>query len=142
MIKGDALLQISIKDVRGNGGRVDISYIYSRPAHHEDQLHPPDRKLQQAADILETFFEETRKIGDLEQPFQDAFDGDQMRGDRMLHWLMRDIVLPLDDLTNVAKKGNILMGDAAHATPIRRRRWEFCYHGCGCISGVDFESGR
>ncbi len=36
----------------------------------------------------------------------------------MLHWLLRDIILPLDDLTNVAKKGIILMEDAAHSTPI------------------------
>jgi hypothetical protein len=69
MRKGDALLQISINDMRGIGARVDISYIYSRSAHHDDQLHRPDRKLQQAADISETFFEETCKLGDVEQSF-------------------------------------------------------------------------
>jgi len=115
---GDVLLQISINDVRNAGEGVDISYIYSRPAHPDDQLHRPDREQQQAAEISELFFAEASKLGELEQPFKDAFDVQRMRGDRMLHWLMRDILLPLDQLTNLAERGVLLIGDAAHATPI------------------------
>jgi 2-polyprenyl-6-methoxyphenol hydroxylase-like FAD-dependent oxidoreductase len=54
----------------------------------------------------------------LEDPIKDAFDGDKMRGDRILHWLMRDILVPSDDLKSFAKRGIVLIGDAAHATSI------------------------
>ena len=116
--KGDILLQISINDVRKPGEGVDISYIYSRPASQDDQLHRPDRAQQQAANISELFFGEVSKLGELEQPFKDAFDVQKMRGDRILHWLMREILLPLEELKNLAEKGFLLIGDAAHATPI------------------------
>jgi 2-polyprenyl-6-methoxyphenol hydroxylase-like FAD-dependent oxidoreductase len=112
------LVQISINDRRKVRDGVDISYIYSRPAHQYDQLHQPDRDLHQATNISELFFAEASKLQDLEEPFQDALDGEKMRGDRILHWLMRDILVPLDDLKSLAKSGVLLVGDAAHATPI------------------------
>jgi hypothetical protein len=34
-----------------------------------------------------------------------------MRGDRILHWLMKDILVPLDDLTMFAEKGVLLIRD-------------------------------
>jgi 2-polyprenyl-6-methoxyphenol hydroxylase-like FAD-dependent oxidoreductase len=116
--KGDVLLQISINDRGKNEVGVDISYIYSHPAHQDDQLHQPVRELQQAVDISEPFFAETSRLQELEDPIKDAFDGDKMRGDRILHWLMRDILVPSDDLKGFAERGIVLIGDAAHATPI------------------------
>ncbi|KAE9381675.1 FAD/NAD(P)-binding domain-containing protein [Stipitochalara longipes BDJ] len=115
--KGDVLLQISMDDVRENEG-IDISYIYSRPAHEDDRLHRPDRYLRQAADISKLFFAEGFKLNGLEQPFDAAFDGEKMKRDRILHWLMRNILLPLGGLKNLAERGILLMGDVAHATPI------------------------
>jgi 2-polyprenyl-6-methoxyphenol hydroxylase-like FAD-dependent oxidoreductase len=116
MKKGAALLQISINDLSTEG--TDISYIYSRPAHLDDQLHRPGRELKEATDISEIFFAEVIKLPELKQPFEDAFDEKKMRGDRILHWLMRDILLPLDDLTRLSTTGILLIGDAAHALPI------------------------
>ena len=116
--KGDALLQISINDRGKTEVGVDISYIYSHPAHQDDQLHQPARELQQAADFSEPFFSEASKLQELEDPIKDAFDADKMRGDRILHWLMRDILVPSDDLKSFAERGIVLIGDAAHATPI------------------------
>ncbi|KAH8814054.1 hypothetical protein F5882DRAFT_485456 [Hyaloscypha sp. PMI_1271] len=116
--KGDALLQILINDRGKNEVGVDISYIYSRPAHQDDQLHQPARELQQAADFSELFFSEASKLQELEDPIKDTFDVDKMRGDRILHWLMRDILVPSDDLKSFAERGIVLIGDAAHATPI------------------------
>ena len=84
---------------------MDISYIHSHPAHQDDQLHLPVRELQQAADISELFFAETPKLQELEGPIKDAFDGHKMRGDRILHWLMRDILIPSDDLKSLAERG-------------------------------------
>jgi monooxygenase len=115
--KGDILLQLSINDRGDYGDGVDISYIYSRPAQQDDQLHQPKRQLQQAANIAKGFFAEVSKL-ELEQPFKDTFDVEKMRSDRILHWLMRDILVPLDDLEALADQGVLLIGDAPHATPI------------------------
>lgn len=115
--KGDALLQLSINDRGKNGDGVDISYIYSRPAHQDDQLHRPNRELQQAANISELFFAEISRL-EMEQPFKDAFDGEKIRRDRILHWLMRDILVPRDDLKSLADRGIMFIGDAAHTMPI------------------------
>jgi 2-polyprenyl-6-methoxyphenol hydroxylase-like FAD-dependent oxidoreductase len=35
-----------------------------------------------------------------------------------LHWLMRDILVPLDNLKSLVEKGVFMIGDAGHATPI------------------------
>jgi len=118
MRDGNTLLQISINDVRERGDEVNISYIYSRRARQDDQLHRPERTLQESSDISELFFAEVSTLPELEQPFKDAFDEEKMRGDRILHWLMRDILVPLGDLKSLAEKGVIAIGDAAHATPI------------------------
>ncbi|PMD25117.1 FAD/NAD(P)-binding domain-containing protein [Hyaloscypha hepaticicola] len=101
MRDGNNLLQISTNDVRERGDGVNISYIYSRQARQDDQLHRPERTLQES-----------------EQPFKDAFDVEKMRRDRILHWLMTDILVPLGDLKILAEKGVIAIGDAVHATPI------------------------
>jgi 2-polyprenyl-6-methoxyphenol hydroxylase-like FAD-dependent oxidoreductase len=61
---------------------------------------------------------EVGKLPELEHPFSDAFDVEYMRGDRILHWLMRDTLVPLDDLTRLAERRILLIGDAAHAMPI------------------------
>jgi 2-polyprenyl-6-methoxyphenol hydroxylase-like FAD-dependent oxidoreductase len=118
MRDGNILLQISINDVRERGDGVDVSYIYSRRARQDDQLHRPERTLQGSGDISEIFFAEAFALPELEQPFKDAFDGEIMRGDRILHWLMRDILVPLVDLKSLAEKRVLAIGDAAHTTPI------------------------
>jgi len=120
--QGDTLLQISINDYVQDSEAVDISYIYSRPSHSnsEDPLHRPDRALNQASDISEAFFAEVSKLRDLEQPFKDAFDEENVRKGRTLHWLMRDVLVEKDELVRLASqgKGVYFIGDAAHALPI------------------------
>lgn len=118
MRDGNTLLQISTNDVRERGDGVNISYIYSRQARQDDQLHRPERTLQESGDISELFFAEVSTLPKLEQPFKDAFDVEKMRRDRILHWLMRVILVPLGDLKTLAEKGVIAIGDAVHATPI------------------------
>jgi flavin-dependent dehydrogenase len=74
--------------------------------------------LEESGDISELFFAEVSTLPKLEQPFKDAFDVEKMRRDRILHWLMRDILVPLGDLKTLAEKGVIAIGDAVHPTPI------------------------
>ena len=54
----------------------------------------------------------------LAQPFADIFDPESLRNERILHWLMRSILVPMPELTSVAEKGIWLVGDSAHAEQI------------------------
>jgi hypothetical protein len=93
MTKGDIFLQVSVNDSGTGKGRegVDISWIYFRPAREEiDNLCNPNRELGQSKYIEEESFKELKQIRELEGPFEDALDVEKVRGDRMLHWLMRD----------------------------------------------------
>lgn len=116
--KGGILLQIQINDFHLESEAVDISYIYSRPAKDEDQLHRPDRQTNEAENITEALFTEIEALGNLEAPFKETFMVEKMRDERILHWLMRDLVVPLEDLSMLAGEGVLLVGDSAHAMPI------------------------
>lgn len=112
------MLQIQVNDFHLEPEAVDISYIYSRPAKDQDQLHRPDRHTNEAENITEALFTEIEALGNVESPFKEMFVVDKMRDDRILHWLMRDIVVPLGDLSMLASEGVLLVGDSAHAMPI------------------------
>lgn len=119
----DPRLEITINDHLANGD-VSISYIYSRAARSggtSDPLHNPDRPVAGATDIPEEFFEELETFVNerkIDQPFCDAFDVEQIRTERLLHWLMRTILVPEADLLRLLKHGIVMIGDSAHATPI------------------------
>ncbi|KAH7417297.1 hypothetical protein BKA64DRAFT_739837 [Cadophora sp. MPI-SDFR-AT-0126] len=119
---GETLLRIYINDYVQDSEAVDISYIYSRPSPSgsDDPLHRPDRAPNQATEISEAFFAEVSKLQNLEQPFKDAFDQENVRKGRTLHWLMRDVLVPREELLRLADAGRgvILIGDAAHALPV------------------------
>jgi 2-polyprenyl-6-methoxyphenol hydroxylase-like FAD-dependent oxidoreductase len=57
-------------------------------------------------------------LGGLETPFKDAFDAKKMRDDRMLHWLMRSSLLAEEKVVEMAERGYVHLGDAAHTHPI------------------------
>jgi len=116
--EGDVVLQITINDFKEDSKGVNISYIYSRPSRSNDYLHRPGRELGESTKISDLFYEEVSKLEGLEQPFKEASNGEKMKRDRVLHWLMRDILLPLDEVIALAKKGIMLLGDSAHALPI------------------------
>jgi flavin-dependent dehydrogenase len=54
----------------------------------------------------------------LEGPFLSAFAPQIVRGDKVLHWLMRTALLSRTDLSSLASQGIVVIGDSAHATPI------------------------
>lgn len=115
--KGEILLEISVNDI--SGSHVDLSYTYSRPAKENiDPLHKPDRTIPGATDIPEEFYEELAALQDLKLPFKVIFDAEAVRGDRVLHWLMRTLMPDPSEAQRLAKHDVVLIGDAAHATPI------------------------
>jgi 2-polyprenyl-6-methoxyphenol hydroxylase-like FAD-dependent oxidoreductase len=63
-------------------------------------------------------FDELGSLQNLAPPFSDLFDPSKVRDDRLLHWLMRTVVLEKRDIEGLASQGIVLIGDAAHATPI------------------------
>ena len=114
---GDILLEISVNDI--SESHVDLGYTYSRLAkENNDPLHKPDRLILHAIDIPEEFYEELGALQDLEPPFKAIFDAEKVRGDRVLHWLMRTLMPDAGEAQRLAKHDVILIGDAVHATPI------------------------
>lgn len=115
---GDALLCISINERKKD--QVNISWTYSRPPRGEDDaLHRPGRANADAERIPEAFFQEIGALENLQQPFSDVFDSKKLRGDKILHWLMRRTLVPLEDLQTLRLEKNVvLIGDAVHAEPI------------------------
>lgn len=114
----DALLQLSINS--RNDKEVHISYTYSRPARNgDDQLYRPERSKDAAKEMPEALFKELKQVSDdLEEPFKSVFDVVALRKDRLLNWLMRSLHLNTDLLSDSAKAGVVLLGDAVHAEPI------------------------
>ncbi|TVY47702.1 FAD-dependent monooxygenase [Lachnellula occidentalis] len=118
--QNDILLNISINE-RTPNDPISMLWIYSRPSRGPtDPLYKPNRPLSGATDIPEAFYQEinTLERKNLKQPFKDIFDAEKMSTDRVLHWLMRSLLVSKQDLLNLASKGVFLIGDAAHAQPI------------------------
>lgn len=114
---GDIVLNISINEATEE--QVSISWIYSRPSHGaSDVLHKPNRPNAAAKDIPQEFFTEVEELKGLSQPFEEVFDVGKLREERILHWLMRHIIVSKDTLKHLGQKGILLMGDAAHAEQI------------------------
>lgn len=116
--RGDTLLNISLNDIQEE--HVSISWTYSRPPRGaDDALHRPDRSNADAHNIPEQLFEEVAALTGLTQHFAEVFDETRLRQDRILHWLMRKVLVPLPELQHLLTKERVLlMGDAAHAEPI------------------------
>lgn len=117
--RGGTLLQIQINEHLKDVNAVDISYIYSRPAEEVPNLHHVARTINEAESVVSNvFFAEIAKLTDLEAPFAETFALEKLQRERILHWLMRDVVVPLPDLLGLAAEGVVLVGDSAHAMPI------------------------
>ncbi|RYO55142.1 hypothetical protein AA0116_g9624 [Alternaria tenuissima] len=115
---GDVMLNVSVNKTTSE--EVSLSWIYSRPVRSdEDALHRPNRPNEDAQKTPDELFQEIGELRSLKSPFSDIFDAKKMRGDRILHWLMRTTSTPLSDLQDLfARNGVCLMGDAIHAEPI------------------------
>lgn len=113
----NALLHISINEDKGD--LVSISWVYSRAAQgSNDPLYKPDRPVAGATDIPEEFYEEIGALPILAQPYQDVFDEEKLRMEKVLSWLMRTVQVGLPELRSLAEKGVFFMGDSIHAQPI------------------------
>ncbi|KAI4948959.1 hypothetical protein J4E91_005421 [Alternaria rosae] len=116
--KGDAVLTVNVD--KKEDDKVWVSWIYSRKARGEaDPLFNPARSTEAAKTIPLEFFQEVGEKNIFGYSFSAMLDVQNMRADRILHWLMRITSTPLPELHDVlAKSGMCLLGDAAHAEPI------------------------
>jgi 2-polyprenyl-6-methoxyphenol hydroxylase-like FAD-dependent oxidoreductase len=117
MKQNDVFLTVSINEQQGDF--VSVNWVYSRPAKGpQDPLHKPNRPVSGATDIPDEFFEEIEALQDLDQPFKEVFDAEKLKRERVLHWLMRTVLVSLQDLQRLAERAVFFMGDAVHAEPI------------------------
>ena len=113
----ETLLQINISKIEED--KVDLTYTYSRlPYRYDDCLYKPNRPNASANDIPTEFFTEVASLGELEPPFANIFDVERLEYDRLLHWLMRCVLVGSADLEHLAAYGIVMIGDSAHAQPI------------------------
>lgn len=123
-LKGNALFHIQINSYDEHKSEASISYIYSRPAHAsgEDPLHHPARTPGQSPDLSSHFISEIAQLTptlDLPSPFAETFTVDQVREERIIHWLMRSSLLDAEESSLIERElGVVLIGDAAHTMPI------------------------
>lgn len=117
-LHGNVLFRVYVNEYTAT--HVSLGYTYSRPARANDPLHEPDRPTTGATNIPEEFYAELSqfKQNELGPVFADMFDSETVRQDRLLHWLMRSTVIPLQDIQDLADCGVWLIGDAAHPMPI------------------------
>lgn len=97
---------------------VHVKYTYSRPTHNDDPLSKPERKEGEAQYIPNEFYSEIEGLKDLGPLFGNIFHPQKVRQDKVLNWLMRSLLVPLEKLQELADQGVLLIGDAAHAMPI------------------------
>jgi 2-polyprenyl-6-methoxyphenol hydroxylase-like FAD-dependent oxidoreductase len=113
----DLVLNLSVNEQQADV--VNVSWIFSRPARGStDPLYKPNRPVSGATDIPEEFFDEVEALSGLSQPFKEVFDVEKLRMERILHWLMRTVLVKQQELYALAKKGIFFMGDAVHAEAI------------------------
>ena len=117
-LHGNVLFRVYVNEYTATDVR--LGYTYSRPARANDPLHQPDRPIAGAENIPDEFYAELSqfKQKELGLGFADIFDSEKIRQDRVLHWLMRSTMVPVEDIQNLADRGVWLIGDAAHAMPI------------------------
>jgi 2-polyprenyl-6-methoxyphenol hydroxylase-like FAD-dependent oxidoreductase len=116
---GDVRINFSVNEYQP--GTVSVSWTYSRPSRGiSDPLHKPERALSGAKVIPDELYQELHVLhqAGLPEPFATVFEEGMVRNSPILHWLMRTILVPKEDLQDLARDGIVLMGDAAHAQPI------------------------
>ena len=120
----DPRLEITVNEHLPNGS-ISISYIYSRAARNlpnaTDPLHHPERPVAGATNIPEEFYDELNDLvtaHDIGQSFIEWFNVDQVRTEPLLHWLMRTVIVPKQEILRLLQHGIVMIGDAAHAVPI------------------------
>lgn len=111
-------LHVAVDDI--DADQVTLTWMYSRPARGDrDSLFNPNRPKTAASNVPEAFFDEIKQLTDLEPVFAKVFDMETMLQDRKLTFLMRTTSVERDALIDAARAGVVLVGDAAHAEPIR-----------------------
>jgi tyrosinase len=114
------VLSVNIDERKEGADR--ISWTYSRAARGDnDPLHKPHRAKDEAKTIPDALYEEMSALAQsgLEEPFAAVVEMQALKGDRVLNWLMRSVVVDANELRRVADSvGVVFIGDAAHATPI------------------------
>jgi len=117
MKQGDTILSIGLNDVDQDAA--SLSWIYSRPARGtSDTLYKPSRSNSEAKDTPEDLYQEISNLQQLPAPFATMFDVTAMKEDRTLHWLMRRVLVPLEDLQELGRAGLWMLGDSVHAEQI------------------------
>lgn len=95
---------------------VHLDWSYSRARQGDgDPLWMPDRA--EVIKVPQHLLKELRSR-DMAPPFSTMVNADAIKRDRVYNWRARTVTVPPADLDAAARRGVVLVGDAAHAMPI------------------------
>jgi len=107
--------------VVGDMPDIELRWTYSRPANGpSDPLYRPNRPKDEATKIPEAFYQEVAQLQKerLSSLMYKLFDdAEQLKNDRVLHWLQRKRLVSKNTLLVLADKKIVLLGDSAHGLP-------------------------
>ncbi|TGO27421.1 hypothetical protein BPAE_0042g00340 [Botrytis paeoniae] len=123
-------LDLIINHIDAHSGEVSLTYIYSRPRldsliDTEDELWKPTRPTYEAASpvLIEKFLGEIKTFRlkhDLPGPYNEIFNPETMKENRILHWLLRTHQVDQPELIKLWTGDEKIMklGDAIITMPI------------------------
>ncbi|KAF7960612.1 hypothetical protein EAE96_000288 [Botrytis aclada] len=123
-------LDLIINHIDAKIGEVSLTYIYSRPRldsliDTEDELWNPTRTTYEAAcpALIEKFIDEVKTFrlkNDLPGPYNEIFNPETMKQNRILHWLLRIHQVDQPELIKMWTGDEKIMklGDAIITMPI------------------------
>ncbi|KAF7919444.1 uncharacterized protein EAE98_009284 [Botrytis deweyae] len=123
-------LDLIINHTDAQSGEVSLTYIYSRPrldslVDTEDELWKPTRPTYEAASpvLIEKFLNEIKTFrlkNDLPGPYNEIFNPETMKENRILHWLLRTYQVDQPELIKLWTGDEKIMklGDAIITMPI------------------------
>ncbi|KAF7892548.1 uncharacterized protein EAF02_000086 [Botrytis sinoallii] len=123
-------LDLIINHTDAQSGEVSLTYIYSRPrldslVGTEDELWKPTRPTYEAASpvLIEKFLDEIKTFrlkNDLPGPYNEIFNPETMKENRILHWLLRTYQVDQPELIKlwIGDEKIMKLGDAIITMPI------------------------
>ncbi|ESZ98266.1 hypothetical protein SBOR_1362 [Sclerotinia borealis F-4128] len=125
------VLQLIINNFSPDNGDVSLTCIYSRPcwgdmAESLDTLWLPTRSVDEASSpsLIAKFLNEIelfRLDHELPEPYDEIFNPENLKGNKIVHWLMRTKLTALPELINLWRSSDekvIKLGDASYNMPI------------------------
>ena len=98
-----------------NGSQVRMSFTMSRPAREEDKEKSHSSNQEELHAAIQA---ELKHLSRIVAPYDDPVGRSRTENDDLYRWNIWTLRFPRPDLDELAQRGVLFIGDAAHAMPI------------------------